>query len=274
VLHPGLGEEGIRTAVDRLLDEADGVPHGTALDIGPRPQEWATPLPAPGTALIVNGSPRGARSSSACLGRYLSAQLAQRGVKAGTEDVCGARRTEEDVAKLLDACDAADLVVLSFPLYVDSLPAGMIRMLERMAAHRRRATASSRGAQRLTAIVQCGFPEVRHNYTALAICREFAGETGFIWAGGLPLGGGHGLVQSKPLETLGGRAAHVRKALDLAAAALAAGRAVPDEAVALLARPFVPSWLYRMFGNLGWILDARRYGARGRLRDRPYTLQG
>jgi hypothetical protein len=121
------------------------------------------------------------------------------------------------------------------------------------------------------AMVQCGFPEVRHNYTALAICREFAWESGYVWAGGLPLGGGHGLVQSKPLEALGGRAAHVRKGLDLTAAALAAGKPVPSEAVALFARPFAPAWLYRMIGNLGWIMDARRNGVRGQMGNRPYA---
>jgi hypothetical protein len=112
---------------------------------------------------------------------------------------------------------------------------------------------------------------VQHNHTALAICREFAWESGFVWAGGLALGGGHGLVQSKPLEAVGGRAAHLRKALDLTAVELAAGRPVPAEAVGLCARPFVPNWIYRAFGNLGWVLDARRNGSSNRLRDRPYT---
>jgi hypothetical protein len=66
----------------------------------------------------------------------------------------------------------------------------------------------------------------------------------------------------------------LRKALDLTAAALAAGRPVPGEAIALLARPFVPAWLYRTFGNVGWILDARRNRASRQLRNRPYAPQG
>jgi hypothetical protein len=51
-----------------------------------------------------------------------------------------------------------------------------------------------------------------------------------------------------------------------------AGQPVPGEAVQLFAKPFVPGWLYRAFGNLGWILDARRNGASRQLRSRPYTV--
>jgi multimeric flavodoxin WrbA len=287
VLHPGLGQQGIEAEVARLLDavsatagETGGasdemartsLPHDTALDTGPRPGEWGSAMPAPKSVLVLGGSPRGERSTSASLGRYLVTQLATHGVRADTIEIYAAQRAPEKVASLLAATDQADLIVLSFPLYVDSLPAPVIRMLERIAAHRRDQAPDTRpGAQRFVAIVQCGFPEVRHNDTGLAICREFAREAGFTWAGGLALGGGHGLVHSKPLETLGGKAAHLRKACELAAASLASGRPVPAEAVTLLARPFVPAWLYRMFGNLGWRLDARRLRTSGQLRNRPY----
>jgi hypothetical protein len=271
VIHAGLGDEAIRAEVERLLEAADGLPHDASLETGPRLEEWGTPLPAPASALVIGGSPRGSRSSSASLGRYLLAQLKFHGVRVETTEIVESKRTERGMEELLAAADRADLVVLSFPLYVDSLPAPVIRTLEGLSARRGLATAT-RGTQRFTAIVQCGFPEVRHNYTALAICRQFAREAGYVWAGGLALGGGHGLVQSNPLEALGGKAAHVRKALDLTAEALAGGRPVPDGAVALFARPFVPAWLYRMFGNLGWVLDARRQGTRDKLRDRPYAV--
>jgi NAD(P)H-dependent FMN reductase len=273
VLHRGLDEAGIAARVNHALDAADLVPRHVSLELGPRAKQWRTVFPTPGSAVIFNGSPRGSRSSSASLGRYLSAQLTRLGVRAGMVEGCASRLNDEHIVELLAASDAADLVVLSFPLYADSLPAGVIRTLERIAAHRQRITPSSRtGAQRFMAIVQCGFPEVQHNHTALAICREFAWESSYVWAGGLAIGGGHGLVQSKPLEALGGRGAHLRKALDMTAAAAVAGRPVPAEAIELCARPFVPGWMYRAFGNLGWVLDARRNGTSRQLRNQPYTV--
>ena len=62
---------------------------------------------------------------------------------------------------------------------------------------------------------------------------------------------------------------HVRCGLDLAAAALLAGRPIPEEAQALLARPMIPSRLYTFIGDIGWLKAARRQGTLRRLRDRP-----
>jgi hypothetical protein len=46
---------------------------------------------------------------------------------------------------------------------------------------------------------------------------------------------------------------------------------VPDEAVALMATPLVPSRLYTLLGNLGWLRDATQHGALRRLWERPYA---
>ncbi len=76
------------------------------------------------------------------------------------------------------------------------------------------------------------------------------------------------MLDGAPLT--GGRTAGIRRALDIAAEALAQGQAVPDEARDLLAKPTVPNWMYRKMGWLGWRWQARRYGAQGALRRQPY----
>jgi hypothetical protein len=100
-------------------------------------------------------------------------------------------------ALALEKLEAADLVVLAFPLYVDSLPAPVIAALEKIAAQR--LGRSTR--QRFTAIANCGFPEASHNAPALAICSEFARQSGFAWAGSLALGGAPSRLKS-PLKWL------------------------------------------------------------------------
>jgi len=99
-----------------------------------------------------------------------------------------------------------------------------------IAARRRAGGESSR--QRFVALVNSGFPETHQNSLALAICREFAEQTGLVWAGSLALGGG-GIIGDQPLSNRGARAAikHVIAALDLTAKALAEGLPVPVEAV-------------------------------------------
>ena len=118
-------------------------------------------------------------------------------------------------------------------------------------------------------IANCGFPEVRHNDTALLICEQFAAAAGFRWAGGLALGEG-GAINGQPLAKAGGMVHNVVAALDLAAAALAAGEPVPAEAVARMARPFIPASAYMLMGDLGWLMQARRHRAMTRLAGRPF----
>ena len=63
---------------------------------------------------------------------------------------------------------------------------------------------------------------------------------------------------------------NVVAALDLAATALAAGEPVPTEAVALMARPFIPASAYMLMGDAGWLMEARRNRALTRLAARPF----
>lgn len=273
VIRAGLGRAEIAAAVEHLLDAHDGLPHVARLELGPRAGEWAGGLPPPKTALLLAGSPRGEVSTSASLARYARARLEDAGVRCDTVQVRAALRSADACARVLDAAGAADLVLLSCPLYVDCLPAPVIRLLERIAARRRGGPGAPRQgpAQRLAALVQCGYAEPRHNDTALAVCRQFAREAGYAWAGGLGLGGGHGLVSSRPVESLGRLGARLRQALDLAAAALAAGGPIPHEAIVLLERPFMPPALYAFVANRVWHREARRRGVKGRLLDRPYA---
>jgi hypothetical protein len=221
-------------------------------------------MSAPRTALLLMGSPKHGKSNSASLGAYLTARLTEAGVEGRMLSIAHALRSPEGAHGLLDAVDGADLVVLLSPLYVDSLPSGVIRALELVAARRRTRAA------RFAAVVNCGFPEAAQNETALAICRRFAAEAGFEWAGGLGLGMGEA-IGGRPLQEAGGMVRNAMKALDLAAAALARGRAIPEEAVRLMGKPFVPRWLYILMGNFGWKRQARKHGTAGRLNARPHA---
>jgi hypothetical protein len=171
---------------------------------------------------------------------------------------------------LLEAVEAADLILLAFPLYVDSLPAPTIEALEQIAAQR---TCGASPRQSFAAIANCGFPEPQHNQAALAICASFAHQAGFLWAGGLALGAGEGMVHGTPLKELDGRVIPLRNALDLAADALAQGQPIPEEARQLLAKPFIPAWLYRWMGIYGWRQQAKQYGMERSLKRQPYIIK-
>jgi hypothetical protein len=219
-------------------------------------------------AVLLVGSPRPpGQCVSEPLARYLAEQLAGRGVAAS---LWRATRTckEPGMRQLLQAVDRADLFVVASPVYVDSLPYLVMRALERIAEHRHEVAEPHECA--MLAIVNCGFPEARHTTVALDICRIFAGRARLSWTGGLGLGGG-GAITGRPLQQLGWYARNVRRSLDLAADALLAGRPLPAEAEALMARPLMPERVYTLIASLGWYKDAWHHGVVRQLGAKPLT---
>jgi hypothetical protein len=218
-------------------------------------------------ALLLVGSAKKPRSTSESLGSYLMERLADRDFQTQSLSVHRSHRSGDSLEALLDAVDRCDLLVLAFPLYIDSLPALLTRTLELIAA--RRGVRERNRRQRLVAIVNNGFPEAEQNEVALRICRRFAAETAFEWAGGLALGGGEA-INGRPLAEVKGMARNVISSLDLAAEALAADQPIPDRAVRLMAKPLIWSRIYTWIGTRGWRRRAASHGVADRLHDRPY----
>jgi multimeric flavodoxin WrbA len=222
----------------------------------------------PRRALLLVGSPQGRSSTSHALGTYLMEQLAAHSVVTDTILIHPALRQPEKMQALFQTLTEADLAVLAFPLYVDSLPAPAIALLEQVAAQLPTLRTTP---LRFAAITNCGYPESHHGVAALAVCEQFAHQVGCGWAGGLSLGAGPGLVHRTPIHELGRNAIPVRLALDPAAEALAEGTPIPRTVQAIWARSVIPAWLYRLVGNLGWKPQAKKYAAEKQLQHRPYT---
>jgi hypothetical protein len=36
-------------------------------------------------------------------------------------------------------------------------------------------------------------------------------------------------------------------------------------------KPFIPKWLYKFLGNWGWRRQAKEYGTKDRLKEKPHT---
>ncbi|MDJ0796145.1 MAG: hypothetical protein QNJ51_04795 [Calothrix sp. MO_167.B12] len=218
----------------------------------------APTLDAPGRALLIVGSPRvKSPSTSGVLGGYVLNQLKQRGWETESLTLRGHLLQGKGQTEFLAAVDRADLILLVFPLYIDSLPFLMMKSLEVMAEHI--CARPQESPKRLFAIANNGFPEAHNNAPALAICRQFAADTGMIWSGGLSMGAGLALFNGQSIEEAQRKVLpvkHVIQALDIASAALANGQIVPPEAAKLMAKipiPFMPfrlwRWLFIKLGN-------------------------
>ena len=225
-------------------------------------------MSTPGQVVLLIGSPRGGRSTSAQLGDVLVAGLKKHGWTATTHIARTAIANPPAWSELERATAAVDLVIVATPLYVDSLPAPLIETFERL--HELRRTAAPPKAQRLIAVVNSGFPEAHQNDTALAICRCFAHRAGFRWDGGLALGMGGAL--SGHAITEHGRTHAVAAALHRAADELAAGGPLSADTIQALARPMMPVWLYRLMAEVSFRITAWRHGAR-HLGAQPYARE-
>src|SRR6266498_48329 len=217
-------------------------------------------------AVLLVGSPRTRKSTSASLGGYLFEQLRIRGIETQTIQIHTSLYSQERMNAMYEAIDNTDLVVLAFPLYVDSLPAPVIAALEKITLQRNGHASSIRFAT----IANCGFPGADHNNTALAICSEFAHQNGFAWMGGLALGAGEGLVHGIPLNEMDGRAIPLKQALDWSAEALANGQLIPQSARDLFAKPVIPNWMYTFMSGFGWRAQVKQYGMEKELKRQPY----
>ncbi|MFX0104810.1 MAG: NAD(P)H-dependent oxidoreductase [Candidatus Hodarchaeota archaeon] len=218
-------------------------------------------------ALLLIGSPKVENSTSASLGNHLISKLEEFGMKVEKGFIHRLVNREEKIQNLFEMIDRADLIILTFPLYVDSLPAPVIKAMELIKEERDRV--ESEKYKSFIAISNNGFPEVHQNMTALKICRIFPEDCGFVWKGGLALGQG-GAIAGIPLLERGGMVRNVVKGLDITAQAMIDDKEIPQEAIDLFSKKFIPNSIYNMFVNLGWRRQAGGYGTKKKIRKKPY----
>jgi multimeric flavodoxin WrbA len=280
VVHTSENEEALRGRFETLLTRSDSLPYGeSAASLMPAPIELKASVRFTGVrrALLIVGSPKtNEASTSSALGSFLGECLKKRGWEMESLTLRASLNRPEGESELVEAVGRVGLILLVFPLYVDALPYLVTKALAVIGAHRR--ICGQPTPQRLMAIVNSGFPETLQNSIALAICREFAFQCGFTWAGGLAFGGG-GMIGGEPLtkeKRPGPPVRNVLKALEITAECLAEGLPVPVEAANAIRRKYIPAalWnrLYVWMGAKSFEKVAAQNGiSKDQLRAQPYA---
>ncbi len=216
-------------------------------------------------ALLLIGSPKKKNGTSEALGNYLLKGLEKRDFAVEKIHAISIMKdTTEELHRKVNDCD---ILIITFPLYVDSLPAPLIAALESIGKNRK--TIAVNKEQSLIAIANCGFPESFHNNVALRICKSFATDNSFKWIGGLTLGGG-GSIDGRPIEKLGGMTRNIVKALDLATEAIVSNNHISKEAMDMMSGKLMPTWIYTLAGNRMWKTQGKKYNSHKKLYDKPY----
>lgn len=218
--------------------------------------------------LLLVGSPRGLKSNSYKIGSYLSNKMLDNGFMVKEYLLRDYNSSNnKSLASLMQLIQGSEIIVLTSPLYVDSLPSIVIEAMEVIAA--KCCTKKTGNKQGFLAVINSGFPEPVQNDTALKICLNFTRKTGFKWLGGLKIGGGPA-IGKQMLEDKQGLLKNMVTGLDMAAGRLAKGEALTEDVLSLLNKPLAPKWLYLTILNFGWWFQARKYNAHKKLYAMPY----
>jgi len=212
---------------------------------------------AQGTVLLLIGSPKGLeRSQSARLAKPVIGEMMASGWRCEEIHLQATMASQSSIDGLLEAVGRSDTILLSAPLYVDSLPAPVIDALRRIAEHR--SAIAPAKVQRFAAIMNCGFVEPRHNDTCQFILQQFVQRARLEWVGGASVGCGGRMNR------------RVRKALEMMGRALADEVLVPEEVEKQTRKQVMPTWMYLLGGNAMWRSSAKANGVADQLRATPY----
>lgn len=218
--------------------------------------------------LLLVGSPRGLKSNSYKIGSYLLNKMLDNGFIVKEYLLMDFNSSNnKSLASLMELIQESEIIVLTSPLYVDSLPSIVIGAMEIIAE--KCCTKRTENKPGFLAVINSGFPEAVQNDTALKICFTFARKTGFKWLGGIKIGGGPA-IGKQVLEDKKGLLKNMVKGLDMAAERLAKGEALTEDVLSLLNKSLAPKWLYLTILNFGWWFQARKYNAHKKIYDMPY----
>ncbi len=215
--------------------------------------------------VAINGSPKAKESVSGLLIEKMEELLAVKIDVAQAVRLIRPEKAPETVLETIAGMLTADVLLLVFPLYVDSLPAPLIRLLTLL----EQAAKSARAPlPKVYAICNCGFYEAEHARLALRMARHFALRSGFPWGYGIGIGCG-GLAYALSNNMGKGPAATLYTAL------CTLGQAIRDnngsEREDVFVTPKIPRFLYKLGGNMGWRQMAKANGVRDQLSARPHS---
>ncbi len=224
-------------------------------------------------AVLLIGSPKGSDSSSASLGSYLLNMIEKYEFETEHLHIHSEISTKTKTILFLKKIEEADFIILAAPLYVDTLPAKVIKALKLIADKRKKLyfdDIKSAKNQSFIALINCGFPEAEQNETALKVYKEFAREAKLKYLGGIAIGMG-GAVSGQSLSEMGGMAKDLVTGLEQAVENIVRNQIISDSAIEKTSKPLISQkWLYTLAGNFNWRFQALKNGVYLKINARPY----
>ncbi|MFW6238824.1 MAG: NAD(P)H-dependent oxidoreductase [Halanaerobiales bacterium] len=216
--------------------------------------------------VALTGSTRGKKTASESIVNYLQDVLADEKVEICKYRVYQIYKSENMVEELMTVLGEVDLLLISSPVYVHSLPYPLTFLMEQLADKTEQEFWTGK---QMLAVIHNGYPEDIQRKASFQICENFAREMGMEWLGAIGFGGSP-LIEGRPLEETGGFFKWMRRALDEVGDSIVSGERISAQAREYEEKhfPSLPRWILKILFNLRVKFMARRKGVD--LTARPY----
>jgi len=205
---------------------------------------------------LINGSPKVKNSASGTLLEDIKGYIEEQAelIEFGFHSAVISTETVEELT-------TSEAWVFAFPLYVDGIPGHLLSCLIQLEE------AHIQNPQiRIYAIVNCGFYEGIQAEHSLQLMQNWCSKAGFLWSGGIGVGGGGGLKMMPKAPPRQGPRAPIDKALASLSELILKKDSQDNQYVSVA----FPRFLYKLGAQMGWRQMIKANGGKaGDLKKRP-----
>ena len=198
---------------------------------------------------IINGSPRGKKSNSEILIKYLCSLLEEHQIN---KYYLFSSKIHSEIKSEIHN---ADVLIFSFPLYIDSIPSSLLDILLKFEEEK-----IINSKTKIYCIVNNGFFEGKQNQLAILQMKNWCQKTGAEWGQGIGIGAGEILSYVEKVPLGKGPLKNLGKVLEQFTNNIKTLKSGNEIYVN-------PNWsrlLYWTQGTVSWIIKARKNGLKMR----------
>lgn len=197
---------------------------------------------------LINGSPKFKHSASGIILNSIKPKLQGNNI---IEEYNF--RTTEINNDDLEQISKCNVILFTFPLYVDGIPSHLLRCLNQMEKY---FSSDKNNDIYVYTIVNAGFYEGKQAAIAIDMMKNWAVKAKFKWGQGIGIGGG-GMMSmiSNSTESKG-----TMKDVHIALTALAKNISACKTADEIYTSPGIPKMVYKIGGEMGWRQSAKKKG--------------
>ena len=198
---------------------------------------------------IINGSPRGKKSNSEILIKYLCSLLKEHQIN---KYYLFSSKIHSEIKSEIHN---ADVLIFSFPLYIDSIPSSLLDILLKFEEEK-----IVNSKTKIYCIANNGFFEGKQNQLAILQMKNWCQKTGAEWGQGIGIGAGEILSYVEKVPLGKGPLKNLGKVLEQFTNNIKTLKSGNEIYVN-------PNWsrlLYWTQGTVSWIIKARKNGLKMR----------